>query len=271
MRGGSLGHPDVIEALKPFIVTSWYVSNADFGEMPAELLRLQREAGLRHENNIGCFVLDEKARLVRGFHPWPGPTPNSLGFDKDRMGRHLRAEIEKATQGMKLPEVKKEDRPIKLPDVERGVRIYLKLESRTASWRTPVVETVPAKAVDAQLLAWPREERGVPAEKLKAWLDPIFPPGIMDQGPGTYARIGGTLTLKPAGPRAALLAGDVELVMGDREATTIRGRLEAAFTYEADALKSLRGVFEGNYPRRDRMRGGVHDIRMTAAIESRPD
>ncbi len=271
MRGGSLSHPEVIEALKPFIVTSWYVSNADFGEMPAELLRLQREAGLRHEGNIGCFVLDEKARLVRGFHPWPGPTPNSLGFDKDRMGRHLRAEIDKATKEMKLPEVKKEERPIKLPDVERGVRIFLKLDSRTASFRTPVVETVPSKPVDAQVLAWPREEREIPVEKLKAWFDPIFPPGVMDQGPGTYARFGGRLTIKPAGPRAAVLSGDVELVMGDRGATAIRGRLEVALAYEADAMKSLRGVFEGNYPKRDPMRGGVHDIRMTAAIESRPD
>jgi len=254
-------------------VTSWYVPKADFGEMPQEILRLQREAGLRHETNIGCFVLDEKAKLVRGFHPWPGPHPGSLDFDKDRMGRHLRDEIRKARELMKLPETKKEERPLKLPDVDRGVRIFLKLESRTASWRTPAVEAVPFKALDAGLLAFPRESREVPAEKLKPWLDALFPPGAMDQDPSSFKRLGGALTLRPLEGRRAVLTGEVELVLADRQETTIRGRLEVALTYPPDSpeVKSLRGVFEGTYPRRDRARGGSNDIRMIAALESRPD
>jgi len=87
----------------------------------------------------------------------------------------------------------------------------------------------------------------------------------------------GTLSLAPAGAddkhRYALLSGNIRLTDEGSDEFSYDGKLEVVLTYELDdsSVKTLRGVFEGTYPRFDRMRNRTRYLPLQAAFESRPE
>lgn len=279
MRGSSLSSPAALEVLRPFIVAVW--NGRSEADMPADV-REVFEAARRtpQQTNIRLCVLDSDGRFVRAFPPFPGQNPSSLGFDPQRMGNYLKQEIQQATAGMKLPAVAPRAE-LTLPEVSgagqpAGVRLFVSFAgSRMGHFRAPVVEAVALRDAERELLRRPAESRAVPAVTLRRWLEQFYPPAVMD-GYGGFERITGTLQLSPAGAdaaaRYAVLQGEVQFTLDNRRATTYSARLELVLEYDlkTNALATVRGVMEGVFPRQDQTGRTVEQVRMTAAIESRP-
>jgi hypothetical protein len=249
--------------------------------MPADVREVYEEARRTpQQTNIRLCVLDSQGKLVRAFPPFPGENPGSLGFDPQRMGNYLQQQVQQSTVGMKLPQVAPRT-SLTLPDVEgtgqpAGVRIFVSFKAnQIGQFRVPAVEAVALRDSEREALRLPGEPRAVPASTLRRWLEQFYPPGVMD-GYGGFDRITGTLQLTPAGAdataRYAVLAGDVQFTLDNRTATTYSGRLELLMEYglKSDALATVRGVMEGNFPREDRFGRANETVRMAAAIESRP-
>jgi hypothetical protein len=274
MRGSSLSHPEVIQALRPYIVTSW--TGRGEREMPPDVRELLRSTPIEHGCNIALIVLDPEGRVVEAFRPFPGHTPQSLGFDPERMGAYLRDRILGASSRLRLPQV---DPPggLRLPDVEGpGVRLFLTFRNEGRFHPTsgaPVVEAVSLTREEREALRRPEATRPLDAAALRRWLEQLYPPAVMD-GPGGVKRVGGTLEVRPVDAATALLRGRVRLVLHDSDETEYEGTLEAVLTYRDGSadLASLRGVFEASIFRQDRPPGRrVHETRLLAAIESRPE
>ena len=279
MRGSSLSSPAALEALRPFIVAVWDGRPDD--EMPSDVREVYEEARRTpRQTNILLCVLDSQGKLVRAFPPFPGQHPGSLGFDPQRMGNYLKEQIQQSTVGMKLPQVAART-TLTLPDVEgtgqpAGVRIFVSFKAnQIGQFRVPAVEAVPMRDSEREALRLPTGPRTVPAVTLRRWLEQFYPPGIMD-GYGGFDRIAGSLQLTPAGTdttaRYAVLQGDVQFTLDNRNAAAYSGRVEILLEYglKSDALAAVRGVMEGNFPREDRFGRANETVRMTAAIESRP-
>ena len=115
------------------------------------------------------------------------------------------------------------------------------------------------------------------------WLSQIYPPGVMERtNPRTklaykIKAVQGTLSLAPAGAdaarRYATLSGTVRLTDEGEDKFSYEGKLNAVLTYKPGEqnVLSLRGVFEGEYPRYDRMRNRNYWIPLQAAFESLPE
>ena len=156
-------------------------------------------------------------------------------------------------------------------------------DNRMLAYRAPVVEVVPMKKADWKLLAWPDKERTVPANALKPWLSQIYPPGVMERtNPQTkvvYAikATEGDLKLTPlkqeGEERQAILRGVVRLTDEGPDDFSHQGILEIVLTYRKGEASphSLRGYFDGLYPRNDRMHRDIRWLPLQAAIESIPD
>ena len=281
MRGSSLSNPQVIQALRPFIVTVWNGENRR--QMPDDVRGVYESADLNGiQGNIVLFVLDWKGKVIRAFQPFPGLNPSSLGFDRERMGRYLLDEIERATKSLKLPTRVPKKETLSLPTVvgrekPAGLRVLASFDcARMSSYRAPVVEAVAIQNAERQALKWPQRATTVPAKKLERWLEQIYPPAIMDRS-GRIKEVSGNLTLTPAGKRGnnrfAVLRGRVHLVMDDGVGTAFDGGLELVVTYSqrGNRMESLKGVFKGVYPKPDRRHNRTLDIGIMAAIETISD
>jgi hypothetical protein len=151
------------------------------------------------------------------------------------------------------------------------------------AYRAPVVEVVPMAKADWKPLSWPDKERTVPANALKPWLSQIYPPGVMERtNPQTkvvYAikATEGDLKLTPLKPegeeRQAILRGVVRLTDEGPDDFSHQGILEIVLTYRKGEVSphSLRGYFDGLYPRNDRMHRDIRWLPLQAAIESIPE
>jgi hypothetical protein len=247
----------VIEALRPFIVTSWYVPND--GKIPSDVAGFQRAAGLAPFPNVKCYVLDAQGRLVRGFHPFPEGRDGMRSDPGDAEGqsRLVKAEIVRASEQLGLRPVSGDPRGLRLPTVDgKGVRVFVRFEGGAApfNYRTPVVDAVAATDEESAALA----SKEFPADKLKRWFAPLFPPALMEERTCVFRRVTGTLAA-----RDGVIRGEVGLVMDDDRETTLRGMFEAAVS-----SGELRGVFEGEYTRNDpRRREGPLRGRVRAAFE----
>ena len=175
---------------------------------------------------------------------------------------------------------------MKLPDLkgERGIRLLVSLrDNRMLAYRAPVVEVVPMAKADWKPLSWPEEERTVPASSLKSWLSQIYPPGVMERtNPRTKVvytikATEGDLKLTPlqqdGEERQAILRGVVRLTDEGPDDFSHQGILEIVLTYRKGEASphSLRGYFDGLYPRNDRMHRDIRWLPLQAAIESIPD
>ncbi len=276
MRGSSLSHVDVLQALQPFIVTVW--NGAHPREMPDKVRAVFEEAQRQSREpggNIKLIVLDKDGAVQGSFYPFPGADPGSLGFDKERMGRYMLQQIEAITADMDLPSEVSEREQLALPTTDQaGVRILLQLEHPTmVHYQTPVVEAVAFSAAELEALRYPDAARQVPAAALTRWFSQLYPPARMD-GAGRVGEVAGTLTLEPVGElggeRCALLRGRLELTLLDRSSTEYGGQVELLLVYtaEGEQLIDLTGIFEGSFPNTGARRGPVRDITMRAVFES---
>jgi hypothetical protein len=151
------------------------------------------------------------------------------------------------------------------------------------AYRAPVIEVVPLKEQDWKLLAYPDERQSVEAATLKPWLSEVYPGGVMERtNPQTkrvykIKAVEGKLSLAPAGAddkhRYALLSGNIRLRDEGKDGFSFEGKLEVVLTYKLNDpnVRTLRGVFEGIYPRFDRMRNRTRNLPLQAAFESRPE
>ena len=175
---------------------------------------------------------------------------------------------------------------MKLPDLggEPGIRLLVSLrDERMPAYRAPVVEVVPMAKADWKPLTWQDKERIVPAAALKPWLAQIYPPGVMERtNPVTkvvYAikAAEGDLKLSPLKSdgenRQAILRGVVRLIDEGPDEFSYQGILEVVLTYRKEETlpQTLRGYFDGLYPRSDRMHQDIRWLPLQAAIESIPE
>lgn len=262
MRGSSLSHPDALEILEPFLVTGW---NGAYGRrMPADIRKLHREYGAREKNNVTFFVLDTSGEFVGAFHPFPGKTPASLGFSPDRMGRYLRDQVAKLLEKIEFTRPAKKKK-LTLPDIEDGLRMFLTSDNMTGS---PIIYTMKWDAEIRNALARTDSRGKIDAEVFSSWLSRIYPDGTMEKG-APYKAILGELDWKKAGANVATLTGDFRMPLAGQEGLAFEGTFKAAVKFEGKEVSSIRCVIRGSYPKKDRHRDRIREIRVEAAIESR--
>jgi hypothetical protein len=265
VRGSSLSQPKVIEALRPFIVAFW--GQKDNEPIPADLRPLYEASGFGH-SNVRCFVLDSGGRLVHSFNGFPGNAGDPTRTSPEQYAAYFAGEIARGAAAVEGRPASRETRPLELPDVKDGVRLFIRLPYHPGSYGSPVVETVENRD-EWKTLARPDSPRSLDAGKLLRWLRLCYPPGVNEQlEPFRVAR--GALTLTPDGKDGAVLTGSVRLAMAEEGYDLFEGTLEAALTYTGGAV-SLRGVVDGTYWRFDPPRNRWMDWKLTAALESRPN
>ncbi len=263
VRGSSLSHPKVIQALRPFIVAFWGQANNE--EIPTDIQPLYEASGRRTGSNVRCFVLSSQGKLLHWFNGFPGNNPNPMRYSTDEYAAYFSDEINHGAASLK---VKPRDSKLKLPDAKNGVRLFIRLPEHRGSYGVPVVEVVENKAEWATL-AYPTRVRQIEAQSLSRWLRLCYPAGVNEQLE-PYESIQGTLTLEPTGKRQAILSGRIRLGMSEQSNPPFEGTFEALLTYRGDKV-SLRGVVSGLYRRHDRAHDRDMHWRLTAAVESRPE
>jgi hypothetical protein len=266
--------------LRPFIVTYW--SGRTLDDMPDDVWEVYQSAGFRQRHvNVALLALDSNGKLLRSLQPLI--RPGELRGDPTAQGRDFERQLDDMLNGLKLPRVARSATPkLTLPDVcvgdaPTGVRIFLKFSTnRLNHYRTPTVEAVAMTDALRTSLRHPAEPRSLAAADLRPWLEQIYPPAIMD-GQGGMRRLDGKLTLRSAGSdagfRYAVLDGDVTFELDNRARTSYLGQLAVILKYAADSddLVTVRGVCDCTFKKPDAAGRPVESIRMTAAIESRPE
>ena len=277
--------------LKPFVVTSWFGHRNDedipavVREVWAQKFRRGRSQQPTRQSNVDFALLDARGKLVHWFDA-VGSTrygrPNDLITNTLKQIR-LGASRIVSLRGSSLPRTAN---VLKLPDAapgKTGLRVFVRLDDRRMpAYRLPVVEFVNLSARDWQSLEWPATPRTVDASVLKKWLAEVYPPGVMERVDRTTKRvfpitsISGSLTLTPAVPdakaRYAVASGRVRLGDSGGDGFSFEGDLDLVITYARDnpAVQTVRGVFRGSYPRRDRIRQTTRHIPLEAVFETRP-
>lgn len=266
VRGSSLSQPQVIEALRPFIVAFWGQANDE--PIPADLRPLYAASNARG-SNVTCFVLDAGGRLLHSFNGFPGQMGNPTAYSREQYAAYFAGEITRGAARLSQPPPARRDEELKLrlPEPTNGVRLFVRLPYARDSYSYPVVETVENRDEWATL-AYPTAEREIDAAKLSRWLRLCYPPGVNEQLE-PFGVVKGKLTLTPAGKDQAILSGKIRLARSATDYDIFQGTLEAVVTY-ASASKStvsLRAVVDGTYWRFDRYRNGWMDWKLVAAIE----
>ena len=207
------------------------------------------------------------------------------GERRETLGDYTARELKKAISRLDLTGSPPAGRSLNLPDLESssGIRVFVRLlDDRMTAYRAPVVEVVRLDEDDWKPLAYPEKERTVDASVLQKWLSQVYPPGVMERtNPRTkkvyqIARAEGTLSLTASGSskelRFAVLRGTVRLIDEGPDDFGYTGTLEIVLSYRPSESKvySLRGVFDGIYPRFDRRRERTRRIPLRAAFESLP-
>lgn len=233
------------------------------------------------QSNVDLAVLDSSGRVV---HWFDGFAYQDFGR-RESLAEYTARELRKAASQLRLSELTARENPLNLPDLDgsRGIRVFVRLlDERMTAYQVPVVEVVPLEQDDWTQLAWPSENRSVNAASLIKWLSQVYPPGVMERtNPRTklaykIKTVEGKLLLSAAGAdatqRFATLTGTVKLTDEGEDEFSYEGKLNVVLTYQPDEadVVSLRGVFEGTYPRYDRMHDRSFRIPLQAVFESRP-
>lgn len=236
----------------------------------------------QQQSNVDLAILDAGAQLVHTFDGFPRRGPGH----GEPLAKYTLRELQRGIARMDPEPPPAEEHPLRLPDVEegRGLRVFVRLmDDRMPAYAAPVVEVLPMDASDWRPLSYPARERTLDASALERWLSVVFPPGVMERTDQrtklvfAIDSVEGALTLAPAkaqgGERRAVLSGRVSL--GDEGPDDFRygGQLEVVLTYgsSGSAVLSLRGVFEGSYPRVDRRRAIERELPLVAVFESLPE
>ena len=276
--------PAVIRQLQPFIVTAWHGHRNDV-DIPKQVRdvwnwKFQVLGGTR-QSNVDLAVLDPQGRVIHSFDAF-ARLPGRPG---EGLAQYTARELQRGFGLLDLGDLPGRENPLALPDLDgkRGIRIFVTLkDDRLRAYQAPIVEVVPLGPDDWQALAYPRQPRQLEAMDLSQWLSQVYPPGVMERtNPRTkkvYAVTSteGTLSLVPVetdgGLRQAILSGRVRFSDEGNDGFSYQGRLDIVLTYPPgqDQPDSLRGLFEGTYPRRDRIQNRNREIPLEAVFESLP-
>ncbi len=278
----------MLAQLRPYIVTSWHGhrSDADIPDVVKTVWRWKfqppRDGFPQRQSNVDLALLNPQGILVHTFDA----ARNEQYGRRGAIQQYTAGQLHRAAPYLGLNNRLANERPVKLPDLggERGIRLLVSLrDERMPAYRAPVVEVVPVAKADWKPLTWPDKERIVPAAALKPWLAQIYPPGVMERtNPVTkvvYAikAAEGDLELSPLESngenRQAILSGVVSLIDEGPGEFSYQGILEVVLTYRKGetAPHTLRGYFDGLYPRSDRMHRDIRWLPLQAAIESIPE
>jgi len=277
----------VLAQLQPYIVTSWHGHRND-ADIPAAVKTVwgwkfqpARGGFQQRQSNVDLALLNSDGIVVHTFD-----AAHHEQYGRGGIQQFTVRELNRAAPFLGLGKAPAKERPVKLPTLggQRGIRVLVSLrDDRMIAYRAPVVEVVPMAKADWKPLAWPDKARTVKASALKSWLSQIYPPGVMDRtNPQTkvvYAikSTTGDLKLTPIaaadGKRQAILRGVVRLTDEGPDDFNFQGIVEAVLTYkEGEAMpQSLRGYFDGLYPRNDRMHREIRWLPLQAALESIPE
>jgi len=279
-----------VRTLRPFIAASWH-GHRDNPNLPKPVQEVWRRKfsnrrAKNRQSNVDLAVLDSSGKLIHwfdGFRP-----SEAVGFrgpqKRESLGDYTARELQIALLGIDLAEIREKKHPLVLPQLEKpGIRVFVQLlDDRMRAYRAPVVEAVALGKADWKALEYPRKKRNVDAGKLKKWLAQVYPPGVMErtsqQTKKVYqiSKVEGELTLEAAGSngktRYAILSGKVKLTDEGPGDFSYGGELEIVLTYGSSQAKvlSLKGVFDGIYPRYSRVQERVRKIPLRAAFESLP-
>lgn len=280
--------------LRPFIAASWHGHRNDpnipdpVREVWQKKFRGRGFGGKGQQSNVDLAILDAEGNLIHWFDAFRrmGPRRGPGGGQKrESLGDYTIRGLKQALPALDLDHAPTAEHPLKLPDLEQpGIRVFVRLlEERMRAYRAPVVEVVALNKEDWKPLHYPRKKGRVEASALKKWLSQVYPPGVMErtsqQTKKVYqiSRVDGNLTIRPAGSdgklRYALLSGKIRLTDEGPGDFTYGGELEVVLTYSESgpAPLSLRGVFEGIYPRYNPVQRQSRDIPLRAAFESLSD
>ncbi len=240
------------------------------------------------QSNVDLAVLDSEGNLIHWFDAFRRIGPRRLpggGQKRESLGDYTVRGLKQAIPALDLDHAPTAEHPLKLPDLEGpGIRIFVRLlEERMRAYRAPVVEVVALNQEDWKPLHYPRKKRRIEASALKKWLSQVYPPGVMErthpQTKVVYAikSTDGDLNLTPipakAGKRQAILRGVVRLTDEGPGDFSFQGIIEAVITFKQgeDTPQTLRGYFDGLYPRNDRMHREIRWLPLQAALESIPE
>ena len=290
----------MVRALQPYIVTSWH-GHRDDVDLPEAVRRVWQEkyaTGKRplprqqqnefsprspqehrqRQSNVDIAILDSDGNVVYWFDGF-----QHQGRGPQTLAAYTAREIQFVTKQLDLTGRRRRLRPVELPDLAGtpAVRVLCTLEDeRMRAYSAPTVEVVPISSAERQLLAWSSQQQTVDATQLKNWLAQVYPPGMMERtNPQTkeafrIASVEGTLTLSPAGTRGKyrlmMLTGTITLTDEGDDDFSYQGELEVLLAYSQGNVEflALRGVFEGIYPRWDRMHRRQRNIPLMAVFES---
>ena len=184
-------------------------------------------------------------------------------------------ELDRAIPELNLAGTPTKAHPLKLPDLEQsGIRVFVRLlEERMVAYRAPVVEAVALTRKDWKPLNYPRKKSTIEASQLKKWLSQVYPPGVMErtsqQTKKVYqiSKVEGNLTIETAGSD-----GKIRLTDEGPDNFNYEGEIEIVLTYNNSQSKplSLRGIFDGIYPRYNPVQRQSREIPLRAAFESLP-
>lgn len=280
----------MVRTLRPFIAASWY-GHRDDRDIPDPIREVWRQKfkdrrAKNKQSNVDLAVLDSSGKLVHWFDGFRRIKPQGFrgGQKRESLGDYTVRELQIALLGIDLKEIREKKHPLVLPGLEGpGIRVFVQLlDDRMRAYRAPVVEAVALAKADWKALEYPHKKRTVDAGDLEKWLSQVYPPGVMErtsqQTKKVYqiSKVEGSLTLEPAGSsgktRYAILSGQVKLTDEGPDDFSYEGQLEIVLTYGSSQAKviSLKGAFDGIYPRYSRVQERVRKIPLRAAFESLP-
>ena len=277
-------NPAVIEQLQPYIVTAWHGHRND-QDIPKQVRdvwywKFMPPRGTA-QSNVDLAIINPEGEVVYCFDAFHRPftrPPLSLA-------QYTTREVQRAEQLLQLDRLPPRTNPISLPglDGQRGVRVFVTLkDDRMIAYQAPIVEVVPLSDSDWHVLDYPEQPRQVNAMDLHKWLSQVYPAGIMERTNQLTKKVyriastEGALSLLPAqndgATRRAILSGTVVLTDEGKDHFSYQGRIRVVLTYPLDQPEpsSLKGVFEGIYPRRDRIHNRTRQLPLVAAFESLP-
>jgi hypothetical protein len=236
-----------------------------------------RQLREQYRFNIVLFLLDSDGKLVDSFLPVPNKEGRQIGSQILRSGSWLRDRIATALKKVKVDPEASAEAKVNAPDVddfglEEGIRLTTLFDpERGINYRMPTVEVVPFTSEEKKVLSRSNAPKEVEASDLGNWFRQIYPPGIMEKT-GYVKKVSGALTLTPAGKANAVLKGTVTFFFDDRSSTTYEGTVELVVSYGKDrSPSSVKGLWNGMYPKSDRRHQDTNEIKMMVLIESRPE
>jgi hypothetical protein len=287
VRGSCLSHPDVLAALRGFIVTSWsgHTDQRNPQGMPPDVARIHAAAeGTRVRGNIKCFLLTPEGEVEAVFNAFPNNDVTTFGFNPDEAGRHFARSVRQFSKGMKIPEPSKDTSQLSLPRTlpdgsaaDARMLLHISPRSQPSQYLAAVAEPLRlGEAARGALVTREGPQTGdatVEARSLSSILTLFYPPAIMQKS-GQIKTVSGNLKRSPLGTDDngawAKLTGTATLTLDDGADSRFPVQVDALVCTDPSSgtFKSVRGILRGVCPKVpfDNGRGRTHHLEMTATF-----